>query len=176
MRGCYNQAGAAPVRFPVRSQTPSVATRVSVFFRGFIAKITLTLLADSARFPSNFRAGVADSVGAPPRPSRLRFEFFQQSQTPSLATRVSVFFRGFIAKITLTLLADSERFPSNFRAGVADSIGAQPRPSRLRFGFFQQSQTPSLATRVSVFFRGFIAKITLTLLADSERFPSNFRA
>ena len=105
-----------------------------MFFRGLIAKITLTLLADSERLPSNFRAGVADSVGAPARPSRGRFAFSCSRKPPSLATRVRVFFRGFIAKMSLTLLADSERWLSEFRAGVADSVVAPLRPSRERPG------------------------------------------
>jgi hypothetical protein len=49
-------------------------------------------------------------------PASVRF--FYGRKPPSLATRVSVFFRGFIAKITLTLLADSERLPSHFRVEV----------------------------------------------------------
>jgi hypothetical protein len=53
------------------------------------------------------------------------------------------------------------------RARIAD---------RERRGFFAGANFPSVATRVSVFFRSFIAKITLTLLADSERLPSKFRA
>jgi hypothetical protein len=58
------QPEAAPVSFPCGRKLPSVATRVSVFFRGFIAKITLTLLADSEHLPSSFRAEVAYVVAA----------------------------------------------------------------------------------------------------------------
>jgi hypothetical protein len=52
-------------RFSCDRASPLPATRVRVFFRRVIAKITLTLLADSERLPSNFRAGVVDFAGAP---------------------------------------------------------------------------------------------------------------
>jgi hydrogenase/urease accessory protein HupE len=61
----------------------------------------------------------------------------------------------------------------NFYCFVVTTLTAT---ARLRSGFSHGSKPPAGATRVSVFFAGFIAKITLTLLADSERLPFNFRA
>ncbi|MFT5532994.1 MAG: hypothetical protein ACI802_001221 [Candidatus Paceibacteria bacterium] len=50
----------------------------------------------------------------------------------------------------------------------------QDQPGANWFAFSGGRKPPSLATRVSVFFRSFIAKITLTLLADSEQKPPCF--
>ncbi|MEB0023693.1 hypothetical protein, partial [Actimicrobium sp. CCI2.3] len=61
-----NTKGPAPVRFSCGHKPRSVATRVSVFFAGFIAKITLTLLADSECLPSNFRVAVVWMGAVPP--------------------------------------------------------------------------------------------------------------
>jgi hypothetical protein len=57
--------GAASVCFFLRAQTPIGSNQGQSNFRGFIAKITLTLLADSERLPSKFLAGVDDFVCAP---------------------------------------------------------------------------------------------------------------
>jgi hypothetical protein len=92
-----------------------------VFFRGLYREITLTLLAGSERFPSNFRAGVADYFSAPTRPSRGGSgSFFRTVANPIGSNQGQCFFRGLYREITLTLLADSERLPSEFRAGVTD--------------------------------------------------------
>ncbi len=77
---------------------------------------------------------VTTSTSTSTSTTRLRPGFSHDSKPPAGATRISVFFAGFIAKITLTLLADSERLPSKFRAGVADSVVAPPRSSRGRPG------------------------------------------
>jgi hypothetical protein len=124
----FRERGFANHRKPHRQQPGS-----EFFFAGLIAKITLTLLADPERLPSEFRAGVTDPVTA--FPVKFQERGFANHRKPHRQQPGSeFFFAGLIAKITLTLLADSERLPSEFRAGVADSFSTPPRPSRGRPG------------------------------------------